>query len=188
MTEENQPEHKAREHSPFYLALERALNRHGRKIEHICPPDDSIARRVLHDYGAMFLASEIVLPPPVCVFTSEHVVAGFQKAAGRAAASIGDALIELQPAAMKALLQARAVARSEDLDITPRDGAEAGRRNYADTLRLWNSRFLPALDHWTMAGRLTTSQTERLRSLPTNQQVAEVLEFEKDGIFFSKDF
>ena len=97
-------------------------------------------------------------------------------------------MIELQPAAMKALLQARAAARGNGLDITPRDGAEAARRNYADTLRLWNSRFLPALDYWTSAGRLTLPQTERLRSLPVSAQVTEVLELEKEGIFFSKDF
>ena len=111
----------------------------------------------------------------------------FQKAAGRAAATIDGAVIELQPAAMTALLQARAVARSEGLNITPRDGAEAARRSYADTVRLWNSRFLPALDHWTGAGRLTAEQCERLCNLPINEQVAEVLELEKEGIFFSKD-
>src|SRR5439155_13870596 len=33
----------------------------------------------------------------------------------------------------------------------------------------------------------TTDQIERLCALPLNQQVAEVIELEKDGIFFSKD-
>ena len=54
-------------------------------------------------------------------------------------------------------------------------------------MRLWNSRFLPALDHWTGAGRLAEEQSERLCSLPINEQVTEVLELEKEGIFFSKD-
>jgi hypothetical protein len=170
----------------FYVALEHTLDRRGRKIEDICPAHDQIARRVLHDYGAMFVGSEVVSPPPVCVFSSELEVSGFQKAAGRAKATIGDAEIELQPAAT-ALLKARAAARAEGLDITPRDGAEAARRSYADTVRLWNSRFLPALDHWTEAGRLSEQQRTRLRGLPINQQVAEVLELEKEGIFFSKD-
>jgi hypothetical protein len=174
--------------SPFYAALERALDQRGTKIEDICPPNDQIARRVLHDYGAMFVAHEAVVPPPVCVFADEDAVIQFQKAAGRATATIVDALIELQPAAMTALLRARATARDEGLDITPRDGAEAARRSYADTVRLWNSRFFPALDHWIRAGRLTQPETETLRVLPTTHQVAAVLELERDGIFFSKDF
>src|SRR5260370_35053611 len=136
----------------------------------------------------MFVAGEKVAPPPVCVFSDEEHVSHFQNAAGYAAATIGDSVIELQPAAMAALLRAREAALSEGLNITPRDGAEAARRNYADTVRLWNSRFLPALDHWLQAGRLTQSQTEALRSLPITEQVPAVLELEEEGIFFSKDF
>ncbi len=173
--------------NPFYATLERALRLRGTSIEDICPPDDQVARRVLHDYGAMFVGSDTVLPPPLCVFTSEDQVARFQKEAGLTAATIGDAVIELQPAAMSALLQARAAARAEGLEISPRDGVEAARRSYADTVRLWNSRFLPALDHWTLADRLSEQEAERLRSLPIHEQVPEVLELEQAGIFFSKD-
>jgi len=175
------------ERSPFYVALNSVLEARGKTIEDICPAGDQVARRVLHDYGAMFLACSEVLPPPVCMFTEERDVSRFQRAAGRAAATINGAVIELQPAAMSALLKARAMARVEGLNISPRDGAEAARRTFADTVRLWNSRFLPALEHWMNAGRLTTDQTERLWGLPLHRQVAEVLELEKDGIFFSKD-
>jgi len=173
--------------SPFYATLRRALELRGTSIEDICPAHDQVARRVLHDYGAMFVGAESILPPPLCVFSSEEQVSRFQKAAGRAATTIGDAVIELQPAAMSALLKARAIARAEGLDISPRDGAEAARRNYEDTVRLWNSRFLPALDHWISAERLSQTHAERLRDLPVNEQVSEVLELEKEGIFFSKD-
>ena len=93
----------------------------------------------------------------------------------------------LQPEALKQLLKAREEARKEGLDITPRDGAEAARRNYEDSVRLWNSRFEPALDYWLSQGRLTAEQVSRLRGLPLSQQIAEVLELEKDGIYFSKD-
>ena len=173
--------------SSFYVTLKHALELRGTCIEDICPADDHVARRVLHDYGAMFIGAEDILPPPLCVFSGEEQVTRFQKAAGRAAATIGEAVIELQPAAMSALLKARAAALAEGLDITPRDGAEAARRTYADTVRLWNSRFLPALDHWTSAERLSQPQAERLRRLPVNEQVPEVLELEEEGIFFSKD-
>lgn len=183
-----QPFSSSNDTSPFYVALESTLSERAVRFRDICPADDHIARRVLHDYGAMFLASKAILPPPVCVFRSEHGVAEFQKAAGRAAATINGEVIELQPAAMTALLKARAAARAEGLDISPRDGAEAARRNYADTVRLWNTRFLPALDHWQKLGRLSQEQTAALRSMPTAEQVSRVLELEKDKIFFSKDF
>ena len=178
----------ARASSPFYVALADALRRRESEIDHLCPPNNHVARRVLHDYGAMFLGCPEILPPPVCVFTSESAVSEFHQAAGYETATIGDAVIELQPAAMAALLKARATAHAEGLEISPRDGAEAARRDYADTVRLWNSRFLPALDYWQKLGRLTPEQTQLLRNLPIAEQVQEVLELEKDGIFFSKDF
>ncbi len=171
----------------FYRTLEHALMQRGCTRAAICPDDDVVARRVLHDYGAMFVGTADILPPPVCVFTSEDQVSKFQAAAGVAPATIGDAVIELQPAAMSALLQARTAAGNEGLEITPRDGAEAARRSYADTVRLWNSCFLPALEHWTNVGRLSESEADRLRGLPVDEQVAEVLDLEKQGIFFSKD-
>jgi hypothetical protein len=173
--------------SPFYRSLGRALDRRGTQLSALCPPDDDVACRVLHDYGAMFVGTKDILPPPLCVFTSEDDVSQFQNAAGWTAAEFGDDVIELQPAAMTALLKARDAAQAEGFDISPRDGAEAARRSYADTVRLWNSRFLPALVHWTKLGRLSEGAAERLRALPVHEQVSEVLELEKDGIFFSKD-
>jgi len=173
--------------SPFYQCLQRALPERSLTLSAICPDDDAVARRVLHDYGAIFVGSENILPPPLCVFSSEQQVSEFQAAAGVRSAKIEDATIELQPAAMDALLKARAQAKTEGLDITPRDGAEAARRSYADTVRLWNSRFLPALDHWTKAQRLTEDEAQRLRALPVHEQVPKVLELENQGIFFSKD-
>jgi len=174
--------------APFYRELEAALARRGLKVADICADDDEVARRVLHDYGAMFIGNADIMPPPACVFTSEAEVSRFQAAAGIASAQIGAATIELQPAAMAALLAARLAAQVEKLDITPRDGAEACRRSFGDTVRLWNSRFLPGLDHWTRAGRLRPGEADRLKALPVNQQVAEVLALETQGLFFSKDF
>jgi hypothetical protein len=173
--------------SPFYLALEPALANRGVTLDELCPDGDVVARRVLHDYGAMFVAGDGILPPPVCVFTSDDGVTAYQTAAGWKAGDIHGATIELQPTAMSALTRARQAAQQQGLDITPRDGGEGARRSYADTVRLWNSRFLPALDHWQKLGRLTPQQVDHLRALPINEQVPEVLELEKQGIFFSKD-
>src|ERR671928_99789 len=75
------------------------------------------------------------------------------------------ARIELQPAAMDALLAAREEALKQGLDITPRGGTEAARRSFQDTLRLWDTRFLPALAYWSKRGRLSREQVAHLRSL-----------------------
>jgi hypothetical protein len=179
--------HLEDDHVLFYEALGKALKKRKTKLENICPLNDPVARRVLEDYGAMFIADKKVKPPPLCVFTSEDQVTRFQEDAGYRTEMVGFDNIELQPEAMKALMKAREEALKESLDITPRDGTEAARRNYDDSLRLWNTRFLPALDYWLAQQRLTPQEVDRLRVLPLQQQVAEVLELEKAGVYFSKD-
>ena len=175
------------EATPFYEALAKALKKRKIKLDTVCPPSDPVSRRILEEYGAIFVADKKVTPPPVCIFTNEEQVTNFQDDAGFEAEVIGFDEVELQPEALKKLNKAREEAQKEGLDITPRDGAEAGRRNYEDSVRLWNSRFEPALDYWLSQGRLTEEQVTRLRSLPLSQQIAEVLELEKAGIYFSKD-
>jgi hypothetical protein len=176
-----------KEPAPFYVALAKALEKRKIHLDAVCPPSDPVSRRILEEYGAIFVANKKVTPPPVCVFTTEEQVTKFQDAAGFETEFIAYDEVALQPEAMKSLNKARKDAQKEGLDITPRDGAEAGRRNYEDSVRLWNSRFEPALDYWLSQGRLTPEQVTRLRSLPLSQQVAEVLELEKNGIYFSKD-
>ncbi len=171
----------------FYEVLGKKLKKRKTPLASLCPPGDTVARRVLEEYGAMFVATDKVKPPPVCVFTSEEQVKIFQERAGYQTEFISYDDIELQPAAMKSLLKAIDEAQKEGLDITPRDGAEAARRNYEDSLRLWDTRFLPALDYWVSQQRLTSADVERLRALPTYHQISAVLELEKGGIFFSKD-
>lgn len=175
--------------SPYYAALAGALRRRGIDPESVCDVDDAVALRLLAEYGAMFLATKRVLIPPRCVFRSEAEVAEFQRQAGVSAAEWpGAELIELQPAAMEALLAACDEAGRAGLTLTPRGGAEAARRSYADTLRLWDSRLLPALEYWTARGRLAAEAAERVRSLAPGEQLIEVLQMEADGLFFSKDF
>jgi hypothetical protein len=171
----------------FYEVLRKALKKRKTEPERICPASDPVARRVLEAYGAMFLANKKVMTPPVCIFQSDEEVAQFQEQAGYRSETIGFDQIELQPEAMKQLLKAREEAQKESLDITPRDGVEAARRSYEDSLELWDSRFLPALEYWLAQGRLTVAQVARLKSLPLRNQIAEVLDLEKSGIYFSKD-
>ncbi|MGI9067429.1 MAG: hypothetical protein ACR2HX_13640 [Pyrinomonadaceae bacterium] len=173
--------------APFYEILSKSLKKRKIKIENLCPTSDSVARRILEDYGAMFIATRKVMPPPVCIFSSEQQVTQFQERAGFTTERIGFDDIELQPEAMKALMKAREEAQKEGLDITPRDGAEAARRTYADSQELWDTRFLPALAYWLAQGRLTEGEVARLKALPLYSQIAEVLELEKSGVYFSKD-
>ena len=174
--------------APFDVALERALQRRGLTTARVCPPGDAVARRLLAEYGAMFVAAESVRVPPVCVFESAEEVRAFQEQATPEAASFGGVAVELQPAALAALREARAEARSRGLEITPRGGAEAARRSFEDSERLWRSRVLPALSYWCAQGALSTKQAEDLCALPLRAQVEAVLEWEASGIFFSKDF
>ncbi len=172
----------------FDEALLTALAGRGATAGAMCDGRDPVARRILNEYGAVFVAAGEVLPPPVCIFAGAEEVETFQAAARVSAREIGGVQIELQPAAMSALVAARAEAQAQGLDITPRDGSESARRGYADTIRLWNSRFLPALEYWRAEGRLTPEEVERVRALPVRAQVGAVLEMERRGIFFSKDF
>jgi hypothetical protein len=171
----------------FYEVLRKALKKRKTNLERICPISDPVARRILEDYGAMFLATKKVTPPPVCIFTSEAEVTKFQEEADYVTQNIEGGDIQLQAEAMKQLLKAREQALKEGLNITPRDGAEGARRSYDDSYQLWNTRFLPALDYWQQQGRLTDEQVARLKTLPLHQQVAEVLGLERGGIYFSKD-
>lgn len=174
--------------TPFDHALNAALAGRGLNLEDLCASHDAVSRRVLEEYGAMFVAAESVRLPRVCMFADAAEVEAFQRAATWRAEMFGDVEIELQPAAMDALLRAREEARASGMDITPRGGSEGARRGFDDSLRLWRSRCEPALDHWCARGSLTLEQSEDVRGLAWREQVAAVLELERGGIFFSKDF
>lgn len=176
------------ETTEFYLALEKVLAARNQKIGDLCRPHDKLERRILNDYGAMFVAHESVATPPVCMFVDAEAVEQFQDSLEIAREKIGAVEIELQTAAMRTLVAARREAQAAYLDITPRDGAEAARRSFADTLRLWNSRVFPALRFWTANGKISEAEAERLKTLPLRQQIIRVLELEEQQIFFSKDF
>jgi hypothetical protein len=172
----------------FYNVLSQILIKRGWKKESLCDARDVVVSRIVREYGAIFVVNEKVKAPPVCMFTGAEEVDKFQKTAGFAAAMINGSRIELQQAAMESLLKAREEALSKGLNITPRDGIEAGRRSFADTIRLWKSRFEPALEHWRGQSRLTDEEIEKLRSLAIKEQVQAVLELEKQGIYFNKFF
>lgn len=172
----------------FRPVVEKRLGAKKIDLAAVCPIDESVvARRVFKDYGAMFIATWDVHPPVKCVFENEEEVSAFQGTVKSRTATIGGRTIELQSAAMDALEKARAAAAKRKLSVTPR-GASAAKRSYADTHRIWKSRFDPALKHWTARGKIKPEDAERAAKLETTDQVAQVIEWEKDSIWFSTGF
>lgn len=172
----------------FRTYVEKRLGEKKQKLEDICPIDTNIvARRVFKDYGAMFIATRDVRYPDKCVFSSDEEVAAFQNSVRMKSATIGNRTIELQAAAMDALMAARKEAAGRKLTITPR-GASAARRSYADTHRIWLSRFDPALKHWVARGRIAQKEADEAAKMETIDQVARVIEWEQDSIWFSTGF
>jgi len=140
-----------------------------------------VEARLASEYGAIFVAQGVV-PPPREMFSSEKELAAWQASI----ATSGGEFV-LQTAAAEALEAARSEAEAENLDITPRD-TDAAARDYAYTVDLWMSRVNPGLDHWVQKGRLSQEQAERIRQLPSREQLVAILHLEKSGIFLSKDF
>jgi hypothetical protein len=150
------------------------------------PPTDDVGRKLLKEYGAVFMARGGAKPPVAVIFKDEAAVSAFQGTLSVANKTIGGVNIELQTAAMEALEKAVAEARGAGKSITPR-GADAARRNYTGTVELWKSRVDPGLKHWTDKGRITASDATRIKALSPYEQVPEILKLEAQGIYFAKD-
>jgi len=171
------------------IADERIRSAHGISLFEACPvAEDLGAETVLREYGAIFVANRGVLIPLRCVFPDESEVSAFHSRLKAVTQNIGGVTITLQEPAMTALVAARSEARAKGLDITPRGGARAASRNFADTKRLWDSRFLPGLEYWAAKGRITREEAEKVRKASIPEQVTTVLEWEKEGIYFARGF
>ena len=162
----------------------------GAKIVYLKPKykcavaDDPESERIFAEYGAVVAADKEVLIPDRCIYDSESDVAEFQRRAKTAKAMLGGIEIELQEAAMRALLDADTEAAERRRRIRPLDGPVAAKRSYADTARLWNSRFLPALAHWERVKRIASEDAADARSAGHREQVRRVIDWEKQGMLF----
>ncbi len=145
-----------------------------------------VARELLNDYGAMYVARGVKLPPGL-IFSGSRATQQWQHAAPHSAAQMDGIRVVLQTPALRALLAARAQARREGLRLEPR-GPDAARRGFAQTARLWESRVRPALVYWRRQGRLAPAQAEHIARLSPVRQVPVVLRLERQGIWFSTDF
>ncbi|HYJ89872.1 MAG TPA: hypothetical protein VEV84_01065 [Pyrinomonadaceae bacterium] len=148
--------------------------------------NDTVAKRLLPEYGAILVARNGATPPNKLVYSNESEVEGFQQSVEIGTVEFGDITIELQKAAADALKKAINKAGREGLSITPRS-ADSGRRRYTDTIYLWKSRVEPALEHWIREEKLDQEEAALIRSLPPFDQVPLVFELEGKGLWFSKD-
>lgn len=151
----------------------------------VCPAERSITlKHVLREYGAVFAAGPAVSIPERCMFRSHDEVSKFQKTLKTRSDILSGAPIELQEAAMIALLKAITDVNLKNLRITPLDGSIAGKRSFADTVRIWNSRFLPALSHYVWTGGIPMIEADAARWWEFEKQAEKVLEWESRGYYF----
>lgn len=175
--------------SSFLTSAQKRLEKERLSLSTVCPIDTSeIVRRVFLEYGAMFVATDDVRLPPTCAFSTIADVDAFHRRLETKKHLFGSVEIELQEAAMKALIKATHEAEELDLTITPLDGAIAGRRNYDDTVRIWNSRFYRALEYWELRGKIPGSDAIKARVASTIDQIKFVSDWEGQGLFFSTNF
>lgn len=176
------------------------------EINNLCPiysVDDEmlreVASRVLLEYGAIFVGDNDAFAGyrfrgnnfkfvAQCVFNDPTELRTYQESVEVTEEMVGNTRITLQKDAMAALLAAREEAGRKGIKITPRGGSEAAGRSYEDTVRLWNSRFYPALNYWVKKGRIPAAEAKTVSRLPVIHQVARVLKWEDNGLYFSTDF
>ncbi|MBC7898727.1 MAG: D-alanyl-D-alanine carboxypeptidase family protein [Saprospiraceae bacterium] len=149
-------------------------------------PADDVGKKLLKEYGSMFVAKGGATAPKTVVFKDESEVSAFQSGLSKSTETIGGFAIELQSPAMNDLKKAIEDAKKENLTISPR-GVDSGRRTYNETVGLWASRVEPALKHWVAKGKITQVDADRIKSLSPFEQVSEVLKLEEKGIYFAKD-
>ncbi len=160
---------------------------YGIGLDKICPVEtDSTAKRIFSEYGAVFVSSGTKLPGR-CIFSTDAEIQSFQTKSEPQSANVGGVQITLQKPAMEALLKAIQEAAKKKLRISPRGGSLAAGRSYQDTVGLWNSRFYPGLNYWVGQRKISRQDADAARALPIRQQVAQVLQWESKGLFFSKD-
>jgi hypothetical protein len=163
-------------------------NGHANTLLEICPIDsDPIAFRVFSEYGAMF-AGEGIAFPPRCIFSESREVDTFHDQVKTKELTVNGVPIVLQNKAAESLINAVEEAATMRLRITPLDGGIAGKRTFEDTLRIWNSRFFPALEHWVAKGKIDRTAADAAVNAKLPQQIARVIEWEEKGYYFSTGF
>lgn len=147
-------------------------------------PTDDVGKKILREYGAVFVARGGVTPPKTVIFRDDSEVSTFQSSLSEASESIGGFTLKLQSAAMTGLKNAIAEAKQSNLTISPR-GEDSAKRTYAQTVDIWKKRVEPGLKHWVSKGKVSQSEATRIKSLSIYDQITEILKLEEKGIYFA---
>lgn len=173
----------------FIESLNGKLARRGIAVGDFCNLSNSVERRIVKEYGAVFLNADAAVElSDRCVFKNEREVAAFQATLKISRQTIGGCTIELQRAAMNALLKA---AESVAGAITPK-GACPARRSFADVQISWDETVKAATDYWranpnSEGKTLSVEKAENLASLAGERQIKRVFELEEQNFFFHPD-
>ena len=172
----------------FAKSLTAKLARRGIAASEFCNLSNAVERRIVKEYGAVFLnADAAVEMPDRCCFKNGSEVTAFQATLKISKRTIGGCTIELQRAAMNALLKA-----ADAVDaITPK-GACPARRSFADVQISWDETVKAATDYWranpNAEGKtLSAEEGENLASLAGESQIKRVFELEEQEFFFHPD-
>lgn len=176
----------------FISSLNAALSGRGIQASSFCNTSDATEKHILMEYGAVFLADRLASIPSRFMFDNEAEVTKFQSSVKSSKETIGGVTIELQEAAMNALLNVAAEVKKKKLTLKPRGGQTGARRVFADTVEFWNNRVKDDINHWkatpnAKGKKLSDAEAKNLASLSGLVQVKEVLRLEAEGFFFSKD-
>jgi hypothetical protein len=146
----------------------------------------AVEKRLFAEYGAVFVT--LATAPPTILFANAAEVEAFQATLPINRTTIGDYQIELQEAAMQALLAARRELEDQGLTLTPR-AQDSARRSYEETVSLWQRNVNRGMEHWQAQGRMDSQRAALLQALAPVDQVALILELEEhEQIFFGTFF
>ena len=148
-------------------------------------PRTETEKLLLREYGAVFVARGGAVPPTRIVFRDDAEVDEFQSSVKNTTTTISGTSVQLQTAALNALLDAIADARKQHLSIGPRS-SDSSTRDYKHTVDLWASRVDPGLAYWSGKGKITKSEAARVKKLSPFDQVPEILGLEQRGVYFAR--
>ena len=172
----------------FIKNLTAKLSGRGIEIGEFCNMSSKVERRIIKEYGAVFLnADAAVRMPDRCRFKDEKEVSAYQGKVKISKKTVGTRAIELQQPAMDALLKAVDEAGA----ITPK-GTDPARRSFAAVQTSWDGTVKDGADYWkanpnAKGKKLSAEEAKNLKSLTGEAQIKRVLDLEDEGFFFHPD-
>lgn len=172
----------------FIKSLTAKLSGRGIELGEFCTLSNKVERRIIKEYGAIFLnADAAVRMPDRCRFKDEKEVSAYQGKVKIGKKTVGGRAIELQQAAMDALLKAV----DEAGTITPK-GTNPARRTFAAVQTSWDGTVKDGADYWkanpnSKGKKLSDEEAKNLKSLTGETQIEQVLELEDRSFFFHPD-